>query len=184
MPGAKTDTTVVASSCDDGTIAVPAHGLLFDINQVDGNARLLDREQLQDWIPHRGHMQMLDAVVWTNKSMSQGLGYRYVRDDEFWVDGHFPMRPLFPGVLMVETGAQLALYLFNARSGTRTLPVFLRIEECAFRKAVEPNSHFYVLCEEIKMNRKRFVSRVQGLVNGQITFEAKLTGMTLGTDAG
>jgi len=182
MSGAKTESSVIASDRVPSAILTPSHGMLFDLDYVDANQRILDKEALQAWIPHRGQMQLLDAVIWTNEPKTQGLGYRFVRDDEFWVEGHFPAKPLFPGVLMVETGAQLALYLFNARSGTQKIPVFLRIEECAFRKAVEPGAHFYVLCQEIKMNRRRFVSQVQGLVDGQITFEAKLTGMTLGTD--
>ena len=58
MQGAKADTALASGFISDsGTIAVPAHGVLFDLSQVDTRTPLLDRQALQDWIPHRGAMQ-------------------------------------------------------------------------------------------------------------------------------
>ena len=156
------------------------NGLLFDLEGIDLGQRLLDREALQEWIPHRGHMQFLDSIVWVNEDKTSGVGHRKVRSDEFWVEGHFPSRAMFPGVLMVETGAQLALYLFNCRMGSPQLPAFLRIEECSFRHHVEPGDEFFVLCREVKIGKRRFISDVQGVVRSKIAFQARVGGMSLG----
>lgn len=156
------------------------HKLLIDLTGIDLSARLLDREALQECIPHRGAMQLLDSIVWVSEDQTAAVGHRMTRSDEFWVEGHFPSRAMFPGVLMVETGAQLALYLFNLRLGSPQLPAFLRIEDCSFRHHVEPGDDFYVLCRERKIGKRRFVSDVQGLVNGHIAFQACVSGMSLG----
>ncbi|MBK7406369.1 MAG: hypothetical protein IPJ41_17655 [Phycisphaerales bacterium] len=167
--------TSMESGADDGR-----NGLLFSLDSVDLNQRLLDRTGVQAWIPHRGAMQLLEAIVWVNEARNQAVGHRRVRDDEFWVPGHFPSRAMFPGVLMVETGAQLALYLFNIRMGSPQLPAFLRIDECAFRHHVEPGDDFYILCQEVKIGRRRFVSDIQGVVGQHVAFHARIAGMSLG----
>lgn len=176
MPGARADT--IAERADD--TAAMRNGLLFELGGIDLSARLLDREGVQSWIPHRGAMQLLESVVWVSEDKTRGVGHRAVRDDEFWVPGHFPSRAMFPGVLMVETGAQLALYLFNIRMGSPQLPAFLRIEDCTFRHHVEPGDDFYVLCREVKIGKRRFVSDVQGVVGSNIAFQARIGGMSLG----
>lgn len=176
MAGARAEP--LTSPADD-SVAV-RNGLLFDLDQIDLTRQLLDREAIQGWIPHRGNMQLLDSVVWVNEDKTRGVGHRLVRDDEFWVEGHFPARAMFPGVLMVETGAQLALYLFNIRMGSPQLPAFLRIEDCTFRHHVSPGDDFHVLCREVKIGKRRFVSDVQGIVGSKIAFQARVGGMTLG----
>lgn len=176
MAGARAE--ALTGSIEDG--GASRNGLLFDLAGIDLDQRLLDREAVQAWIPHRGAMQLLDSIVWMNEDKNCGVGHRKVRDDEFWVPGHFPSRAMFPGVLMVETGAQLALYLFNIRMGSPQLPAFLRIEECSFRHHVEPGDDFYVLCREVKIGKRRFISDVQGVVRSTIAFQARVGGMSLG----
>ncbi len=154
--------------------------LLFDISGIDLQAVRLNRDGLARWNPHRGDMALLDAVVWENDDHSQGLAVKRVRDDEFWVPGHFPGQPMMPGVLQVECGAQLACYLFNVKKGEPTLAAFLRIENAAFRSMVVPGDDLYILCRDVKRNRRRFVCDIQGVVRDRIAFEALITGMAMG----
>ncbi len=125
-------------------------------------------------------MALLDHVVWHERDYTRGVGLKIVRNDEFWVQGHFPARPMYPGVLMIETAAQLASFMYNARCTQPTLPVFARIEHASFRAAVHPGDELYVLCQDVKFSMKRFVTDVQGMVAGRVAFEARITGISGG----
>lgn len=157
----------------------PASRLLFPLEGIDLSARLLDRKALEEWIPHRGQMMLIDSIVWADEGFTKGIAVKEVREDEFWVPGHFPDRAMLPGVLMVESAAQLACYLYNKQQGRLTLAAFLRIDDVAFRRSVSPGQDLYLVSEEVKLTKRRFVCKVQGFCEGHITFEAQITGMAL-----
>ncbi len=156
---------------------MPASQPLFDLSKIDLARIAMKREEMERYIPHRGAMFLLDGIVWHDAAMSAGLAVKHVRDDEFWVPGHIPGRPLLPGVLMIECGAQLASYLYYKRSGVDSFAGFTRIEDVEFRGQVVPGDTFYVLCKEVKFSIKRFITEIQGMVNGQVVFQARIHGM-------
>ncbi len=157
----------------------PGPGLLLDLSGIDLGARVKTRAEIEEWNPHRGHMSMLDWIVWEDPTRSRGIGLKHVGHDEFWVPGHFPGKPMFPGVLMVETGAQLACYLYISRKTEKSLVAFLRIEHAAFRAGVKPGDDLYVLCDDVKVGRRSFLCDLQGLVNGKVAFDARVSGMMI-----
>jgi 3-hydroxyacyl-[acyl-carrier-protein] dehydratase len=150
---------------------------LIDIGAIDLSACVHDREGIGRYNPHRGEVALLDKIVCHDELCSLGIALKEVRDDEWWVDGHIPGRPLMPGVLMVEAGAQLASFLYYKRSGMRWFAGFTRIEETTFRGHVVPGDDLYIVCKSEKYQLRRFISRVQGFVNGELCFAGKLTGM-------
>jgi len=154
-----------------------AGGPLFDLSGIDLKARVQDREYIETWNPHRGQMSMLDAIVWEHPTLCRGMAVKRIHDDEFWVEGHFPGKPMFPGVLMIETGAQLACYLYISRQNKHSLVAFLRIESAAFRSSVKPGDDFYVLCDAIKVGRRSFQCDIQGMVEGRVAYDARISGM-------
>ncbi len=156
--------------------------LLMDLSKIDLSQRLADKEAIAKWNPHRGVMAFLDAVVWHAPDWSYAVGLRQVRGDEFWVDGHFPSRPMYPGVLQIETAAQLACWVFTNRKGRPLIAAFLRIEDCAFRSQVNVGDDMYVILKDIKYQRRRFISQVQGVVGDRITFDATISGMSMEKD--
>ena len=152
---------------------------LIDLSAIDLSATLATREEMFEMIHHRHEMALLDRIVWANDTMEQGVGSLTVRGDEFWVRGHFPSKPMFPGVLMIEAGAQLACYLYNRFYNELHLAAFLRIENAVFRRSVTVGEELLVCCKGIKVTPRRFVTQIEGVVDGQIAFEATITGMRI-----
>ncbi len=153
--------------------------LLFDLDGIDLTQTALSRADLEKWNPHRGDIVMLDRVIWHQKTFQRAVGVKHVREDEFWVQGHFPGRPMMPGVLMVEGGAQLASYLFYARRGEPCIVGFTRIDDTVFRGQVRPGDDLLFLAQAVKYRPRRFISDVQGVVDGKLVFESRITGMVL-----
>ena len=151
--------------------------LLFDLSTLDLNACVHDVAAIEKINPHRGHMRLVDGVIWENLDNQQMLAFKDVKPDEFWVAGHFPDRPLFPGVLMVEAGAQVASLVFLQCMEDIHFMGFAGVEEVKFRGQVKPGDRLYILCQQIEMRRRRSISQVQGVVDGQLVFEAKVIGM-------
>ena len=151
--------------------------LLFDIAGLDLDSVVFDAHAIEKVNPHRGAMRLLDAVVHLSEDQSRLVAYHDVRDDEFWVTGHIPGQPIFPGVMMIETAAQLASFCYLRRTPGEGFMAFVGLDDVKFRGQVVPGDRFYVLCQEIDFRRRRCICHAQGLVNGQIVFEAVITGM-------
>mgnify|MGYP000879272711 CR=1 FL=1 len=154
-------------------------GLLVDLSKIDLSQRLMNRSELERMMPHRGNMLLLDHLIWHSPDWKQGVALKHVRNDEFWVPGHFPGRPLLPGVLQVEAGAQLAVLMYNGRFPEPLTPAFTRIESCSFRSMVQPGDELYLLCQELKWSRRGFTCDIQGLCNQKVTFEAQVQGLVI-----
>lgn len=153
---------------------------LFDISGLDLSSIRVDRDGIGKRLPHRGVMAQLDGVVWTDDGFTRGVAVKHVRSDEFWCAGHIPGRPILPGVLMVEAGAQLASYLYHSRlPEERRFAGFTRIQDTVFRGSVEPDCELYLLSKEVRFSPKRFIADVQGVVGDTIVFESQVTGMLI-----
>ena len=144
---------------------------MFDLNHV-----LYDQEFIRTVNPQRGHMEHLNGIVHVNSTSNELLGFKNVRDDEFWVPGHIPGRPLLPGVLMLETAAQLAAFYTKHVLGWEGFIGFGGLEDVKFRLAVEPGVKLYILAKQTWKRHHRVCCDTQGLVNGNIVFEAKVIG--------
>lgn len=153
---------------------------LFDLSAIDLSRIAVDRDGIGLRLPHRGHMAQLDGIVWTDERFMRGVALKKVRSDEFWCAGHIPGRPIMPGVLMIEAGAQLASYLYYSRlPHEKRFAGFTRITDTVFRGSVEPDCDMYLLSQEVRFNPKRFIADVQGVVGDTIVFESQVTGMLI-----
>ena len=122
-------------------------------------------------------MRQLDRVVWWEEGRTAAIGIKEIRDDEFWVTGHIPGRPLYPGVLQIEAGAQLSSFILAERFKDAPFVGFTRVTDCSFRGQVIPGDTLVLCTKEVKVNRRRFITDTQGIVSGKIVFEAQITGM-------
>ena len=150
--------------------------LLFDISNIDLNRVEYGQEQIRECNPQRGDMEMLNAIVFADPPAGHIIGYKDVREDEFWVPGHIPGRPLFPGVLMLESAAQLASFYTRTYVGWKGFIGFGGVDEVKFRMQVPPGVRMYILGKKIWERHHRIYCNVQGIVNGNLAFEAGITG--------
>lgn len=156
--------------------------LLFDLSGIDLDKEpVFDREVICQSNPQRFEMQQLDGILWFNKEKSQILGYKDVTDKEFWVRGHIPGRPLMPGVIMIEAGAQLSSFMLKHIFEEEGFIGFAGIDEAKFRSVVEPGHRLYLLGQIVKYKRRKrtahITTKVQGVVEGTMVFEALVSGM-------
>ncbi|HEX8522795.1 MAG TPA: 3-hydroxyacyl-ACP dehydratase FabZ family protein [Tepidisphaeraceae bacterium] len=149
---------------------------LYDISAIDLSGIAYDQEKIRECNPQRGDMEMLNAIVYARPEQGQILGYKDVREDEFWVSGHIPGRPLFPGVLMIEAAAQLASFYTRMFVGWKGFIGFGGVTDTKFRQQVPPGVRLYLVGLKTWERHRRIGCNVQGVVNGQLVFETSIIG--------
>ena len=152
---------------------------LLDLTSIDLDGEAVSQEVLDQHLRQTGDMRQLDRVIWLNSDTTSGVGVKLTRPDEFWVPGHIPGRPIFPGVLMIEAAAQLCSFIHTYSGRATGFLGFTRCEEVVFRGQVPPGSKFFIVAKAIELNRRRFISATQGILDGKLVFEARITGMNL-----
>lgn len=153
----------------------PKH--IIDISGIDFNNVLFDQEYVRALNPQRGEMEQLNGIIYADPSKGQIIGFKDVREDEFWVNGHIPGRPLLPGVLMIEAGAQLASFYTRKYEGWKGFIGFGGVDECKFRAQVSPGCRMHLLALKLWDRHHRICCHLQGLVNGNRVFDAQITGV-------
>jgi 3-hydroxyacyl-[acyl-carrier-protein] dehydratase len=105
------------------------------------------RDTIASIIPHRDPFLLLDEVVELVPG-TRVVARFAVRADAWWFPGHFPERPVMPGVLIVEAMAQtgaVAVLVEEANRGK--IAFFAGIDDCRFKRVVEPGDVLTLTCE-------------------------------------
>lgn len=153
--------------------------LLFDISGVDLDQDVHDVAAIEAVNPHRGVMRLIDGIVYECPDRVDFVAYKNVGDDEFWVEGHIPGRPIFPGVLMIEAAAQIASFITLSKLEEPAFMGFAGVDDVKFRGQVTPGDRLVLLAHEVENRKRRSICRTQGLVDGNLVFEATVRGMRM-----
>lgn len=133
------------------------------------NPVVLSNEEIMGLLPHRYPFALVDRVIEYEAGKS-ATAIKNVTINEPHFQGHFPGRPLMPGVLIVEAMAQVGgLIVTQMPEIPKGLFVFAGIDSVRFRRPVVPGDQLLINCELMSIKRQRF-----GKVKGEARVEGKL----------
>jgi UDP-3-O-[3-hydroxymyristoyl] N-acetylglucosamine deacetylase / 3-hydroxyacyl-[acyl-carrier-protein] dehydratase len=140
---------------------------------VDGQK--LDIQEIKKILPHRYPFLFVDRVVELEPGR-RAVAIKNVTSNEPFFSGHFPEKPIMPGVIMVEAMAQVGgILVLTSPENRDKLALFMAIDKVKFRKVVEPGDQ--LIFEVTLVRCKTRFAQVHGVakVNGKIVVEAELS---------
>jgi 3-hydroxyacyl-[acyl-carrier-protein] dehydratase len=143
-----------------------------------GELGTADIERILQLLPHRYPFLLVDRIIEMNGDESC-IGIKNVTFNEPHFTGHFPGRPVMPGVLIIEGMTQTAGALCAAALGTSKPQIvyFTTIDNCKFRKPVVPGDRLEYHMTKLKSRRNIWWFRGEAKVDGQIVAEAEVSAM-------
>lgn len=135
----------------------------------------LGRDEIERILPHREPFLLIDEVLELDPG-KRVVAQRLVRADDWWFPGHFPQRPVMPGVLTVEAIAQTGAIAVLAEEENRgKIPFFAGIDECKFKRVVEPGETLRLECEIVQVRGPIGKGRGTAHVGDELAARALLT---------
>jgi len=152
--------------------------LLVNLEEINLDRVEVGVEEIRKANPQRYEMEQLSGIIKFSPERGFIIGYKDVTEDEFWIRGHIPGRPIMPGVIMCEAAAQLCSYYFQKSMPSENRFVgFGGMTDVKFRGAVHTGDRLILIAKEIEMKSRRAVFQTQGVVDGKMVFEAGIIGM-------
>lgn len=137
----------------------------------------LDINQIKQYLPHRYPLLLVDRVVdWESGKRLTAL--KNVTINEEFFNGHFPHKPVMPGVLMIEALAQsaalLAFLTMGQKPDDNAVVYFVGIDGARFKRPVEPGDQLRMEVEILRQSRGIWKFQARALVDEQLAVEAEL----------
>jgi 3-hydroxyacyl-[acyl-carrier-protein] dehydratase len=135
----------------------------------------LGRAEIEQILPHRDPFLLLDEVVELEPG-GRVVARKRVREDEWYLAGHFPGRPIMPGVLIVEAMAQTGAVAVLADETNRgKLALFAGIDDVRFKRIVEPGDELELICELERVRGPIGRGKATATVDGELAARGTLT---------
>jgi 3-hydroxyacyl-[acyl-carrier-protein] dehydratase len=133
------------------------------------------RVQIEQILPHREPFLLLDEVLELEPG-ARVVARKTVREDEWYLAGHFPGRPIMPGVLMVEALAQAgAVAVLSEEENRGKLALFAGIDDVRFKRIVEPGDELILTCELETVRGPIGRGKVRATVGDELAVRGTLT---------
>ena len=136
---------------------------------------VLGREEIEAILPHREPFLLIDEVVELEPG-ERVVARKTVRPDEWYLVGHFPGRPVMPGVLLVEAMAQTgAVAVLSQEENRGRLALFAGIDDVRFKRIVEPGDELELECTLEAVRGPIGRGKATAHVDGQLAARGTLT---------
>ena len=142
---------------------------------MTGIAAPFGRDVIESLIPHRPPFLLVDEILELEPGR-RVVGRREIRADDWWFPGHFPERPVMPGVLTIEAIAQAGAVAVLADEANRgKVPFFAGIDDCRFKRVVEPGDVLLLECDFTRVRGPIAKGEGRASVDGELAAQATLT---------
>lgn len=141
----------------------------------------IDIMRVMELIPHRYPMLMIDKVVDIVPNHS-AVGIKCVSINEAYFQGHFPRKPVMPGVLIIESMAQTAGVLVVQTLGDAAagkLVYFMSVDSARFRRPVTPGDTLRIHVSKLQHRRNVWKFSAEAKVDGRLCAEATYAAMIM-----
>ena len=137
----------------------------------------LDINQIKEYLPHRYPLLLVDRVLsW--ESGKNILAIKNVTINEEFFNGHFPNKPVMPGVMTIEalaqTSALLAFLTMGQKPDENAVVYFLGIDNARFKRPVEPGDQLRMHVDILRQSRGIWKFQARATVDDQLAVEAEL----------
>ena len=132
----------------------------------------MNREEIKTILPHRDDMLLLDEVELIDNIAH---GKKKINGDEFFLRGHFPGKPVVPGVILCEILAQSVCVCLGDSLKSDELPFFTGLDKVKFKKPVLPGDVFETECEITKIREPFYFAKGKGFVDGKLCVSAEFS---------
>jgi UDP-3-O-[3-hydroxymyristoyl] N-acetylglucosamine deacetylase/3-hydroxyacyl-[acyl-carrier-protein] dehydratase len=151
-------------------------------NRLTG-APEFDIRSVQRILPHRFPMLLLDRVV-EMEGDRRAVGIKNVTINEPYFQGHYPRQPIMPGVLIIESMAQLGgLLLSQKLEHTGKVAVLLSLDRVKFRRPVVPGDQLVIEALAIRVKARTGQTQCRATVGGELVAEASIRFMLVDAEA-
>lgn len=139
--------------------------------------KTMDICEIKSYLPHRYPLLLVDRVISYEEGKSITAIKNVTVNEEFF-NGHFPHKPVMPGVLMIEAMAQTAALLsfktMNLKPDENSVVYFVGIDNARFKRPVGPGDQLKMDVEILRNARGIWKYKAVGSVDGQVAVEAEL----------
>jgi 3-hydroxyacyl-[acyl-carrier-protein] dehydratase len=135
----------------------------------------LDRAAIEAILPHREPFLLIDEVLELEPGQ-RVVALKHVREDEWYLRGHFPGRPVMPGVLIVEAMAQTgAVAVLSEEENRGRIALFAGIDDTRFKRIVEPGDELQLECVLEQVRGPIGKGKAKATVDGRLAARGTLT---------